>query len=241
MVLGVLGRACPAAWLVVAALGGCSELHPHTTGSDGGGGVGVACMATTDCADDERCDWPAAHACGTDGTPGSCVAITARVCPELAFPVCGCDGVNYTNECFADAAGAAIAYGGPCRPPGSFMACSFSAFSCPDNNPASDTGQTCIDDPRDTCTGSNTCRGLCVHAASPCSATTPCSSMTSPSAPESPGTQACIAGIDSPPGPDQQGRCVYTSGVTCKAQTDCNTGEVCAPPLTGSPSVCVRP
>ena len=72
--------------------GACPPLPsgPCTSQADcGGAGYAalVFCKATT---------------CGAPS--GVCTSIPAA-CPEIAFPVCGCNGHLYANECFADWAG----------------------------------------------------------------------------------------------------------------------------------------
>ena len=38
-------------------------------------------------------------------------------CPEYYFPVCGTNGMTYSNSCFAQAAGVGIAHNGECTNP----------------------------------------------------------------------------------------------------------------------------
>ena len=65
------------------------------------------------CGPDEYCEFDAKTACGSTGRAGSC-ATRGRFCPQFVSTVCGCDGKQYGNSCFANAAGASVAYAGPC-------------------------------------------------------------------------------------------------------------------------------
>lgn len=50
------------------------------------------------------------------GASGTCVSKPPS-CPSLWSPVCGCDGVTYTNDCFRLYYGAALAHSGSCTTP----------------------------------------------------------------------------------------------------------------------------
>ncbi|MCB9598735.1 MAG: hypothetical protein H6719_38825, partial [Sandaracinaceae bacterium] len=68
------------------------------------GPAGCACGTT------EYCDYAMPNACGGPGTcrprPG--------ICTGLFDPQCGCDGMTYSNECAAHAAGVDVASAGMC-------------------------------------------------------------------------------------------------------------------------------
>lgn len=50
---------------------------------------------------------------GSEG--GVCTALSEATCPEIYDPVCGENGIIYSNKCFADVAGIAIAPSGVCE------------------------------------------------------------------------------------------------------------------------------
>lgn len=51
--------------------------------------------------------------CGVSGGFGFCMEVPFNCAVTQDF-VCGCDGMNYQNECFADAAGVSLLVDGPC-------------------------------------------------------------------------------------------------------------------------------
>lgn len=65
------------------------------------------------CADTEFCLYD--RGCGFDDGTGVCTQIP-EACPRLIDPVCGCNGVDYPNECLAHANGVSAQSSGACAP-----------------------------------------------------------------------------------------------------------------------------
>ncbi len=76
---------------------------------DGGCGPGnPPCPPTQVCnRTDATCALP------VDQVPGTCVP-RPQLCLDIYFPVCGCDGVTYSNDCFRLLAGATLKHVGEC-------------------------------------------------------------------------------------------------------------------------------
>ncbi|MDX2009345.1 MAG: hypothetical protein SFW67_04095 [Myxococcaceae bacterium] len=77
-----------------------------------------------DCASDTECGpsgigggaaGPSYCAGDQCGAPGKCMPlVSSRACPGTVVPVCGCDGKDYLNECWARASGTRVATPAPC-------------------------------------------------------------------------------------------------------------------------------
>jgi len=82
---------------------------------DGGGVPGAACggRATTPCGPSLFCDFGAAFDCGFADGMGTCAA-RPELCADIFAPVCGCDGMTYSNACDANSRGTDIQSDGEC-------------------------------------------------------------------------------------------------------------------------------
>ncbi|HKY37567.1 MAG TPA: Kazal-type serine protease inhibitor domain-containing protein [Polyangiaceae bacterium] len=101
------GNACTAAsaGVSVAAQGECAGSGGKTCG----GFIGTPCEEPG-----FFCNFPPDMACGFADGSGTCDRIP-EVCTDDVNPVCGCDGMTYTNACEANAKGVSVLSQGGCK------------------------------------------------------------------------------------------------------------------------------
>ena len=77
------------------------------------GECGPPCGGADDppCVESAFCEYPTGM-CGP-GLPGECVEVPID-CPDLWDPVCGCDGMTYSNDCDRQSSRAQLRHRGPC-------------------------------------------------------------------------------------------------------------------------------
>lgn len=97
------------------------------------------CRSNADCGSQHFCD-----KAGCEDAQGVC-AIRPAQCDATSRPVCGCDGVNYFNDCLRRASGVAFAHDGECDD--SAILCGLTQdHKCPNNGYCSrfPTGPYCL-------------------------------------------------------------------------------------------------
>jgi len=83
-------------------------------GEDGGGVPGATCGGRAGgCGPSLFCDFGAAFDCGFADGMGTCAARPTE-CSLIFAPVCGCDGMTYSNACGANAGGTDVQSDGEC-------------------------------------------------------------------------------------------------------------------------------
>ena len=137
------GNECEAgkAGTSVASVGQCGS-EPSICGTRGAG----------PCDEGEYCNHPIGANCGRSDAPGVCTPFDPTMaCTREYFPICGCDGVTYSNPCHADVAGISVDFEGPCEDEG--VACTQDGNQCERN-------EVCFFPDGASC-GENGAQGIC--------------------------------------------------------------------------------
>jgi hypothetical protein len=104
-------------WRIACALTGLAALLLGCGTGTGDSSSSLRSPTSNSASCRQGVHWPCApgfycpsHDCQS---PGQCVPATIA-CPDIWTPVCGCDGKNYPNACWADVAAVIVAQEGTC-------------------------------------------------------------------------------------------------------------------------------
>ncbi len=172
------------------------------------------CNDDSDCGAGEFCECRVAS-CGKTG--GVCVT-RPEVCPEIAAPVCGCDGMTYANDCERQAAGVCKRGSGACVETGGCLDPSdgsCTGVACSPTTPCNDPNQSCA--PQCAPAPPGTCFNLLTRSCTDraCDGGTSCMP-----------NEACIPRCPPPP---PVGKCFMMEAKEC-SDVPCGPGEPCPQP-----------
>jgi hypothetical protein len=92
-----------------SSYGGYAGDHSGIPGGGDGGFEQAPCASAADCMPDWQCEKPSC-----DAPLGTCSPPPPIFCEREPFPVCGCDGVTYWNDCVRRQVGAQARTSGEC-------------------------------------------------------------------------------------------------------------------------------
>jgi len=99
--------------VVIALVLGISGASAADDMADGKNDDACGGIAGIECSKGQWCDFPSDATCGMADVMGLCKP-RPTACTEEFDPVCGCDGVDYSNACQANMAGTDVAKAGKC-------------------------------------------------------------------------------------------------------------------------------